>query len=223
MHLQHRIGYIDWIIDRYLEAKKLHPFFTPLNDNREITTCSWTFWTKKSLHRKMMYLRLMYDYMDVNLLSILDHLVKLGDRDNYACGILSFGALQPLQWNKNTAIEDVLYNTHHEGNVYLRWGKSMLMWKKLIATCCFIYRLSRLHFCWFASICLHSFFPRLRSEIPFLASLVFAISHLNKQTNTLIPSYNSYFKCRLTKKIWQKGSCRLMTAIWNLWLTQHAH
>ena len=187
MHLQHRIGYIDWIIDRYLEAKKLHPFFTPLNDNREITTCSWTFWTKNHYIGKMMYWRLMYDYMDVNLLSILDHLVKLGDRDNYACDILYFGVLQPLQWNKNTAIEDVLYTSWRQcifemGEVYADVKKAdshMLLHIQIVS---FTFLLICFYFC------LHSFFPRLRSEIPFLASLVFAISHLNKQTNTLIPS-----------------------------------
>ena len=56
------------------------------------------FGHEKSLHRKMMYLRLMYDYMDVNLLSILDHLVKLGDTEIIMhVAFCIFGALQPLQ------------------------------------------------------------------------------------------------------------------------------
>ena len=58
-----------------------------------------------------MFSRLMYD-MEANLLSIFDHLVKLRDRDNYACLILYFGALQPLPlYNKNTAIDDVQDDT----------------------------------------------------------------------------------------------------------------
>ena len=70
------------------------------------------FGHEKSLHRKMMYLRLMYDYMDVNLLSILDHLVKLRETEIIMhvafCILVLFN---PSNGKKNTAIEDVLYTS----------------------------------------------------------------------------------------------------------------
>ena len=74
----------------------------------------------------MMYLRLMYDYMDVNLLSILDHLVKLGDTEIIMH--VAFCILVLFNPSNGTKILPLkMYYTHHEGNVYLRWGKSMLM------------------------------------------------------------------------------------------------